>query len=163
MNRIWLVILGGFALFTAVPGGAGRQRTAAMKVNCTVIGRIALTYRALGEGGIVSSPAGVSRPVPDAQMVRYVVESAAQGASIAVSIRGMTNLESKSYRLVATLVDANTADEWQMDGVRLTLGQATPVGAVFAYGVDQRHEVRVRVKNPEKTNAGVVRFQVLPN
>jgi len=161
MIRTCLVVGGLCVALLHGPLWAGTRRST-MTVSCTVIGRIALTYQSLEERGMLSSPGTVSRAVPDAQLVRYQVNPGVEEASVVVSVRSITNLRSNAYRLMATLVSADPGDEWEIDGVRLVPGQATPVAAALAYGSDGRYQIRVRTKDSEKTNAGAIRFQVLP-
>jgi hypothetical protein len=162
MNRHKLALIGMAAGLAVAPCWPAGSRSANLSVSCTVIGRIALTYRASGEG-VVSLPAVVSSPVPDSQTIRYQVAPGAKEATLSAAIRSITNFQSTSYRLMATLMTAGAEDTWQIGGAPLVVGETVPVASIQPYNSDQTHQIRVVVKDPGKSSAAQIRFQVLPN
>jgi hypothetical protein len=162
MKRQRLALIGMAAVLAVAPCWPAGGRSANLSVSCTVIGRIAMTYRASGEG-VASLPAVVSSPVPDSQIVRYQVAPGAKEATLSATIRSITNLHSTSYRLMATLVSADAEDSWRIGGVPLVVGATVPVASIQPYNSDQTHQVRVLMKDPGKSSAAQIRLQVLPN
>ncbi len=136
------------------------SKQSTISVSCTVLGNVALTYRALS-GSLVSSPSSVFVGATDFLNVSFKAEAAQPNSYARITVRGFANYKTDAYRLAIRLTSGNAADEWYVDGVRLPLGQTVVLNTQYQYIRDYYHTVRCESHNAGGASEGTIYFELL--